>query len=96
MKLTTVAITAAVTLAAATTFAPPAGADEVDRLATAICTAFETNPRPATVGAVGNILIEEGADAEQAAAIVVISVLEYCPQHFGLIQQFSTSAGTYA
>jgi len=95
MKLATLAVAVAATTA--TVLAPPAAkADKVDQLATAICTTIEADPRPSTVGAIGVTLISKGADAEQAATIVVMSVLEYCPQHFGLIKQFSSSAETYA
>ena len=89
---TRLAAATAVTLLAATTLAAPATADKADQVAVEICTTLSEDPQPDTVGAIGLWLMATGADAETAAAAVVYSVSEYCPQHFDIVRAYGQGA----
>lgn len=76
---------------------PQASADEGDQLATQICETLSAAPYDRTIEAVGTVLMTDGGlDAETAAKVIIVAVLEYCPDNAPVIQHYIDNAGTGA
>ena len=82
---------------ASLTFTPAANATPADQVGTLVCEIIDDNPAPATIGALGGYLVSQGISAKDAATAIVLSVQEYCPRNWPLLQKYINSGrGTSA
>ena len=89
--------------AATLTFTFPVKAD-VDRVvvayaaqyAGAVCTTLDEYPTIDGVYGIGLSIMEDGLTAYQAGQVIGLSVLEVCPRHIALMQNFASAADQVA
>ena len=89
--------------AATLTFAAPAKAD-VDRVvvayaaqyAGAVCRTLDEYPTVDGVYGIGLSIMDDGLTAYQAGQVIGLSVLEVCPRHIALMQNFASVADQVA
>jgi hypothetical protein len=92
-------ITGSFLTAATLTVAFPVKAD-VDRVVVAyaaqyggaVCATLDEYPTINGVYGIGQSIMEDGLTAYQAGQVIGLSVLEICPQHIDLMQNFAAAA----
>lgn len=92
-------ITGSFLTAATLTFAFPVKAD-ADRVvvayaaqyAGAVCNTLDEYPTIDGVYGIGVSIMEDGLTAYQAGQVIGLSVLEVCPRHIALMQNFASAA----
>jgi hypothetical protein len=96
-------ITGGFLTAATLTIAAPVKAD-VDRVVVAyaaqfggaVCTTLDEYPTIDGVYGIGLSIMEDGLTAYQAGQVIGLSVLEVCPRHIALMQNFASAADQVA
>ena len=86
-------ITGSFLTAAVISFAAPVKADTAvqvyaDRYAGAVCNVLDEYPTFDGIIGIGTAIVEDGFTPRQAGQVMGIAVLEVCPRHTGLMNDF--------